>query len=156
MKTLAETDQFVFAQEDDEIRALGLMVMLGSLAELYGQEPLFLFADRVRQHIDAKKYGILYQKIKTEKVEGLAPVAFVTWADLSAPCAVMFEKRFRPLFAPELSSGTQPWLMDLCAPTGHGVVTKEFYEHIHPDVKEYFATRERNGRWRKETFKVKV
>ena len=152
MKVLAEKDGFVFGQEADEVRALGVIVLLGTLTRLYGQEAMFLFTDRVRQHIENKQYGILYQKLDNGKIEGAVPVAFITWARLSAPCAVIFEERLRPLQRHELQSGGQLWVVDLCAPMGHMLPIREAFEEA-TGASEYYATRARDGRLRKEIFK---
>lgn len=154
MKVLAEKDGFVFGQEADEVRALGVLVLLGTLTRLYGQEANFLFADRVRQHIETKQYGVLYQKLDSEKLEGAVPVAFITWARLSAPCAVIFEERLRPLQQHELQSGTNLWVVDICAPMGHMLQIREAFEKT-TNADEYYATRVRDGKLRKEIFKAR-
>ena len=156
MKVLAEKDGFVLRQENDEIRALGMFVMLGGLTRLYAEEALFLFSDRVRQHIETGQYGLVYKKLEGAKVEGEIPVGFVTWAELSAPCAMIFEQRLRPLQKSELKSGSQLWVVDMCAPLGHGEITKGLFEQFKQPSGDYFATRLREGKWRKENFKMRA
>jgi hemolysin-activating ACP:hemolysin acyltransferase len=155
MKVLAEKDGYVLKQESDEIRALGLFVMLGGLARVYAEEALFLFTDRVRQHIETQQYGFVYKKLEGDKLEGEIPVGFVTWAQLSAPCAVMFEQRLRPLHGNELKSGPQFWMIDICAPLGHGQLTLDLLEALPETPAEYYATRYRDGKLRTVTFKVR-
>lgn len=156
MKVLAEKDGYVLRQENDEIRVLGLFAILGGLTRLYAEEPLFLFSDRVRQHIEAGQYGLVYKKMDTDKLQAEMPVGFVTWAELSAPCAMIFEQRLRPLHGNELKSGSQLWVVDMCAPLGHGILTKELFEMQAKPAVDYYATRLRDGKWRKETFKVRA
>ncbi len=156
MKVLAEKDGYVLRQENDEIRALGLFAMLGGLTRLYAEEPLFMFTDRVRQHLETGQYGLLCKQLESDKVQGEMPVGFVTWAELSAPCAMIFEQRLRPLHGNELKSGAQSWVIDMCAPLGHGVLLKEMYELAAKPDAEFYATRLRSGQWRKETFKVRA
>ena len=140
MKVLAEKDGYVLRQETDEIRALGLFVMLGGLTRLYAEEALFLFSDRVRQHIETGQYGLVYKKLEGDKVSGEIPVAFVTWAELSAPCAMIYTQRLRPLQKSELQSGSQLWVTDACAPLGNTKVLRDLIGLHFGDKTAYFGS----------------
>lgn len=118
MKILHETDTLIFGQEEDQIRALGLTVMLGCLTVEYGGTKLFTFAESMRSPISIGQYGILYERAD-EKAVALMPVAFVTWAYLSKPAEVVFSNWLRPLHPTEWKCGPNFWLMDLVAPLGH-------------------------------------
>ena len=48
MKVLHETDTLVLGQEPDQLRALAIMLMIGTLSEIYGAEPAFTFVERLR------------------------------------------------------------------------------------------------------------
>ena len=153
MKVLHETDTLVFGQEPDQLRALGIMLMIGTLSEIYGAEPTFTFVERMKAQIEAGKYAILYERAKKDAIAPM-PVAFITWAHLSRPAEVLFEKRFRPLHTVELSSGTGLWVIDMAAPLGHAAETREFFEKVcAADCDSYSATRLRGGKWRRESFK---
>ena len=153
MKVLHETDTLVLGQEPDQLRALAIMLMIGTLSEIYGTEPAFTFVERLRAQIEAGKYGILYERAKKDAIAPM-PVAFITWGHLSRPAEVIFEKRFRPLQTGELSSGPTLWVIDMAAPLGHMASIKAAFDAAcAADQESYFATRLRAGKWRKETFK---
>ena len=140
-------DDYVFGRESDDFRALTMITMLASLGPIYAQEPLFLFFDRMRMAVETKQYGLYWEKLADKDVELVAPVGFITWGFLSRPAGVILEKRFRPLYKDELKSGNALWVTDLAGPLGHGDLTLQAFEKMHPNYATYQATRLRGGEW---------
>ena len=149
MKIIHETDTLVFGQEEDQVRALGLTVILGCLTAEYGGTKLFTFAESVRSPISTGQYGILYERADAKAVS-LMPVAFVTWAYLSKAAEVVFSNWLRPLHPTEWKCGPHFWLMDLVAPLGHA---KELQiaigETVGADYEEYHRMTSSNGKMRR-------
>jgi hemolysin-activating ACP:hemolysin acyltransferase len=108
VKILHETDTVVCGTENDGFRALGIMLSLAALAPEYASEQTFTLHERLKNAIDAKHYAIAYERQDRESPL-LVPVGFITWGLLSKAAAIVFEKRFRPLYPTELKSGKHLW-----------------------------------------------
>jgi len=151
LHVLHETDTIIWAREKDQIRALGLLLMLSSLTEIMSEEPLMLVLERHQACIAREQYFVVYER-KAADSPLAVPVAFVTWGLLSRPAGVVFENRLRPLNFTEMKSGEHLWLIDIVAQYGHTKDCMEQFRLMHRQRHtEFYATRPRDGKWRKET-----
>lgn len=152
MKVLLENDSFVLGQEADQMRALGVMLMISGLAPAYAKEPLFTIMERYQAAIRTGTYGLLYER-SGPGGSAEVPVALVTWAFLSRACGVTFAERMRPLYPTELRSGNKLWVIDIVSPFSHAKEVKALFEEIHKDYADYAYTKMRSGKWRTEVVK---
>jgi len=118
MKIIHETDTLVFGQEEDQTRALGLLMMLSTMSVPHSQSQAFLLVERFRDHIIGGHYGIFYERSAKDGVV-LVPVGFLNWAKLSRQAEIIYTSMFRPLRPDELESGKHLWIVDIVAPLGH-------------------------------------
>lgn len=147
---LNETETLVLGREADDMRALGIISMLSTLAANYGNQTLFSHVDRARIQIESQKYAILYERLDATSPV-LQPVGYATWAHLSRAAEVVFGERLRPIQDRDVSSGPNLWVMDFLAPLGHGAEIKKQFELLFPEAATYKATRFRSGSLKVET-----
>jgi hemolysin-activating ACP:hemolysin acyltransferase len=142
-----ETDQYVWAREKDDLRAMAILCMIASGSRLYGEEPLFLFYDRMRCGVETGQYGILYERTEPEAPIAM-PVAFMSWAKLSKPVETMFVNRMRPMSREEWRSGKNLWVIDNCAPyaAGHFEIARKFLEAMFATHQFFNYTKVKNGK----------
>lgn len=151
LEIIAETETLLWAREKDQIRALGLVLMLSSVTEQMAGEPLMQVLERHQACIARGQYFILYER-KNQDSPLPVPVAFMTWGLLSRPAGVVFEQGLRPLNFTEMKSGRHLWVMDCVAQFGHVKQCLEQFSALFKlDHGEFYTARLRDGRWRKET-----
>lgn len=151
LEILKETETMVWAREKDQLRALALVLMLSSVSDNMAAEPLMEVLERHQACIARGQYFILYERKNKESPLPI-PVGFITWGLLSRPAGVIFEKRLRPLNFTEMKSGAYLWVIDVVSNFGHSKEILELFRELFRDGhKEFYATRIREGQWRKET-----
>lgn len=155
MKIISEGPDYVFGQETDDLRAIGLLTTLATLGPSYAQEQVFPFFERMEAAVASRSYGLYFEKTGEGAAQLTMPVAFITWARLSRATAVIFEKRMRPLRPDEMKSGSQLWVIDMCAPLGHMDMCKTAFEQHHVQDERYWATRMKNGAWKRYEYSNK-
>lgn len=141
MLKMYETDTQVFGQEDDQVRALGLLTIMASTTPTYAQDQLFRFTQTVSYAVEVGQYGILYERADKDAIN-LVPVAFCTWGFFSQTVGMIFENRLRFLQKTDYQSGGHMWLLDIVAPFGHlDDLTMAVSSSVGEDHDEYFVTR---------------
>jgi hemolysin-activating ACP:hemolysin acyltransferase len=145
MKILHETEQHLFAQENDGVRALGLLSMLSSMAPNLSGQPHFVVVEQLRDAIDAQQYAVLFERADKDAVAKV-PVAFVTWAFMSQPVEYIYLQRYRPLQRVELTSGSRLWATMFFAPFGHAEELQlAFGAAVAKDRSDYRIGRTKDG-----------
>lgn len=144
MRTLAQTDKLVFAQQDNGTIALAHLVMLAQLVPAYGQRTFFDVTEQLLAHVHTNTYGILYERSDKETTL-LVPVAFATWAKLSRSRAALWRNGMIPLSAADMNSGPQMWIIMASRELGHEKELKDLLFKAHAEVPLFYARGDSDG-----------
>lgn len=131
MKILAERDDLLLVQHEDEMRALGEIMVLATLNARTGAEAVFSAVERAHAHIDQKCYAILHGRGRRDAPVS-SPVGFIFWAELSLPMEIIHYERFRPLGPHELRSGPRLWFIQSTTPFGGFTWAQDEIGRMHP------------------------
>lgn len=125
MKIAHETDNLTLGVSDNEFETLGQILAMATLTKDALAEPVFTLGERAIGAVGAQRCLVAYEKIKSGKDTTLIPFGYVIWATVSPPVAAILGQNLRPLAKDEYNSGSEVWILDVCAPYGNRV---EIYE----------------------------
>ncbi len=146
MRTLAQTDKFVLAQQDNGTVALAHLVMLAQLVPGYAARTFFDVTEQLLAHVHTNTYGILYERAGKDAAL-VVPVGFFTWAKLSRARAALWRSGMVALNTADMNSGPHMWLIMASKELGHAKELKDLFFRAHETEPVVYARADKEGQF---------